>query len=81
MATLTIRNFDDDLKSRLRIEAALHQRSMEEEVRVILRHALTKQSNQDGFGQRIHRRFSALDVAELELPSRQEMPRPADLPT
>lgn len=40
MATLTIRNLDDTLKTRLRLVAALHGRSMEEEVRQILRGAL-----------------------------------------
>ncbi|CAJ92832.1 Plasmid stabilization protein [Cupriavidus necator] len=42
MATLTIRNIDHELKARLRIEAAQHGRSMEEEVREILRRALNK---------------------------------------
>ena len=37
MASLTIRNLEDDLKLRLRIRAAQHGRSMEEEVRDILR--------------------------------------------
>ena len=40
MASLTIRNIDDRLKLRLRVRAALHGRSMEEEARVILRHAV-----------------------------------------
>jgi plasmid stability protein len=40
MASITIRNLDDDLKARLRIEAASHGRSMEEEVRVIIRRAM-----------------------------------------
>ena len=42
MATMTIRNLDDSLKTRLRIRAAEHGRSMEEEVRCILRDALEK---------------------------------------
>ena len=40
MATLTIRNLDDTLKTRLRVVAAQHGRSMEEEVRQIIREAL-----------------------------------------
>ena len=40
MATLTIRNLDDALKARLRVVAAQHGRSMEEEVRQIIREAL-----------------------------------------
>ena len=37
MASITIRNLDDTLKRRLRIRAAEHGRSMEEEAREILR--------------------------------------------
>ena len=37
MANITIRNLDDDLEKRLRARAAEHHRSMEEEVRIILR--------------------------------------------
>ena len=36
MATMTIRNLEDELKARLRIRAAQHGRSMEEEARQIL---------------------------------------------
>lgn len=40
MATLTIRNLEDDVKARLRVRAATHGHSMEEEVRVILKRAV-----------------------------------------
>ncbi|HJU16725.1 MAG TPA: plasmid stabilization protein [Stellaceae bacterium] len=40
MASITIRNLEDGLKTRLRIRAAEHGRSMEEEARSILREAL-----------------------------------------
>ena len=39
MATMTIHNLDDGLKLRLRVRAAMHGRSMEEEAREILRQA------------------------------------------
>src|SRR5246500_491831 len=39
MASLTVRQLDDALKKRLRLRAARHGRSMEDEVRVILRQA------------------------------------------
>src|ERR1043166_7596720 len=39
MASITIRQLDDDLKKRLRLRAASHGRSMEDEVRTILRGA------------------------------------------
>ncbi len=81
MATLTIRNVDDDLKSRLRIEAAVHGQSMEEEVRSILRRALSDSPKiSGGLGSQIHRRFAAVGGVELSLPERDEKPGAADLP-
>ena len=43
MASITIRNLEDALKSRLRIQAAVHGRSMEDEARDILRSALSRE--------------------------------------
>ena len=40
MATLTIRDLPDDVKERLRVRAAQHGRSMQEEARVILKRAV-----------------------------------------
>jgi phosphopantothenoylcysteine decarboxylase/phosphopantothenate--cysteine ligase len=40
MASLTVRQLDDALKRLLRLRAARHSRSMEDEVRIILRHAV-----------------------------------------
>ncbi len=40
MASITIRNLDDDVRTRLRVRAAEHGRSIEEEVRIILREAV-----------------------------------------
>ena len=39
MASMTIRNIEDETKQRLRIRAARHGASLEEEVRLILRRA------------------------------------------
>jgi len=44
MPSITIRNIEDRLKTRLRIRAAEHGRSMEEEARCILREALDQQT-------------------------------------
>ena len=79
MATLTIRNLDDDLKARLRIEAARKGHSMEEEVRSILQRALSAPAPETGLGSRIHRRFALLGGAELDLPRREALPRAADV--
>lgn len=43
MASIMIRNLEDGVKARLRIRAAQHGRSMEEEVRCILRTALDQE--------------------------------------
>ena len=43
MASITIRNLDDDVKTRLRVRAAEHGLSMEEEARRILRDALDRE--------------------------------------
>lgn len=40
MASITIRNLDDDIKQRLRVRAAENGRSMEEEARDILRRVM-----------------------------------------
>ena len=40
MASITIRNIEDELKERLRVRAAQHGHSMEEEARIILRRAM-----------------------------------------
>jgi antitoxin FitA len=43
--TLTIRNLDEGVKQKLRLQAASHQRSMEAEAREILAAALSSQEN------------------------------------
>lgn len=76
MASITIRQFDDALKQKLRVQAALHGWSMEEEARVILRQALvaTPPSNERGLAQRIHQRFAALGGVELPIAERESIP-------
>lgn len=77
MAMLTIRNLDDSLKAQLRIRAAQHGLSMEEEVRRILQQILSPQNPRTGFGTRIHQRVTALTGGvDLSLPKRS-LPRSA----
>jgi plasmid stability protein len=72
MATLTIRDLDPSVKERLRIRAAESGRSMEEEVRVILRQATVKDSNPEiGLAEAIRRRFAPFGGVELEIPPRE----------
>jgi len=47
MASITIRNFEDRFKIRLKVRAAEHGRSMEEEARCILRDALERERPQN----------------------------------
>ena len=65
MASITIRNLDDDLKRRLRVRAAEHGRSMEAEVRDILRQAVGHLSAPGNLGQSIHARFAAIGGLDL----------------
>lgn len=50
MATITIRNLDDDTKARLRVDAAKHGRSMEEHARVLLAAAVAEPERHGGLG-------------------------------
>ena len=59
MASITIRNLDDRLKLRLRVRAATHNRSMEDEARDILRNALNAESIESTeIGSAIHALFA-----------------------
>jgi antitoxin FitA len=77
MTTLTIRNIERDIKSKLRLSAATNGRSMEEEVRQILRNIFSPPTVQKGFGSRIHARFAAVGGVDLDLPPRKAVPRAA----
>lgn len=79
MATMTIRNLDDELKARLRVRAAQHGKSMEEEARTILRDAL-KSEPMSGkeLVQRIREMVEPYGGIELELPPREPMREPPD---
>ncbi len=80
MATLTIRNLDESTKAQLRVQAARHGRSMEEEARTILRSAIEGRqpiTGGNGLGSRIHEHFAQLGGVELDLPERYSLPTPA----
>jgi plasmid stability protein len=76
MASITIRNLDDDIKQRLRVRAAVHGRSMEEEVRDILRRVMTTEAPPRNLAAAIRARVAPADRAELELPIREAMREP-----
>lgn len=80
MSALTIRNLDDSLKTRLRLRAAARNRSMEEEVRQILRAALAEPVPAvTDLGSRIRARFAGLRGVELALDEREPVRPPPDL--
>jgi plasmid stability protein len=81
MAQLIVRNLEDDVRDKLRAMATTHGRSMEEEVREILREAALRAPLDTGvgLGTRLAERFRGwgLDAEMEEL--RGQPARPADL--
>ena len=78
MATLTIRQLDEKTKTRLRVQAAHHGRSMEEEAREILRSVLRASPAVKDLSDAIRRRFAEFGGIELQLPLRdavREVPK------
>ena len=72
MASMTIRNLDDGLKQRLRIRAAAHGRSMEDEARDILRAALsTDEVRPSNLAAAMRARIAPLGGVTLELLPRE----------
>ncbi len=65
MATIMIRNLDETTKTNLRLQAARHGLSMEEEARRLLRKAVNPATPSEGLGTRLQRRFAALGGVEL----------------
>lgn len=81
VATVTIRNLEDDVKARLRVRAAQHGRSMEEEARSILRVALAMEPQANtgaALVKAIRARVEPFGGIELELSPRTPMPEPLD---
>lgn len=68
MSSITVRRIDDSLKKQLRIRAAQHGRSMEDEVRNILRAAVRKKEEgvEPDLGTAIRRRFARFGDVQLE---------------
>lgn len=81
MAAVSVRDLDDAVRERLRVRAALHGRSMEAEIRAILTEAVMPPTDPSGLAQTLLARFGDLGGVDLDLPSRAETPRAADLST
>lgn len=78
MASITIRNLDESLKSKLRLRAARHGRSMEAEVRNILAESLKPETEEKDLVASIRRRFESLYADSLPIPPRQSVRTPPD---
>jgi plasmid stability protein len=74
MASLIIRNLDEELIAKLRVQAAAHGNSIQEEVRCILRNALAATPLAEGLGSRISQPAKAMGGVDLELPARTKPP-------
>ena len=79
MASITIRNLDESLKTKLRLQSAQHGCSMEAEVRNILNQALNPATTPADFAARVHQRFARLQADSLPIPDRQEVRTPPDM--
>jgi len=79
MGSITIRRLNDDLKQRLRQRAARHGRSMEDEVRELLRVTLAMEAGEpENLAERIQARFAPLGGVNLELPERELVRKPPE---
>jgi len=76
MASITIHNLDDEVKTQLRIRASASGHSVEEEVRLILLEAVKRDANTENIASVIRRRFAPLGGVELEIPPRQPIHEP-----
>ena len=79
MAALVVRKLEDALKLRLRIRAAQHGRSMEEEVRVILTNTLAAEPPPPNLAAAIRARVAPVGGVELQLPEREPIRKPPKL--
>jgi antitoxin FitA len=78
MASITIRNLDDDIKQRLRVRAAERGRSMEEEAREILRLVMAEGAPPRNLAAAIRARVAPADRMDLNLPAREPMREPPE---
>ncbi|GMU52157.1 MAG: hypothetical protein AMXMBFR33_13030 [Candidatus Xenobia bacterium] len=76
MASITIRNLDEQTKRRLKIRAAQRNCSMEEEARNILCAVLAQESPVPDLADAIRKRFEELGGVDLELPPREPIRTP-----
>lgn len=77
MSSITVRNLDEGVKNSLRLRAARHGWSMEQEVRQILQLTVApEQVEATSFAERINRRFAGLNAESLPIPERHDVRLP-----
>jgi len=76
MASITIRNLEENLKRRLRVRAAERGHSMEEEARDILRQVVGESAPPRNLAAAIRGRVESLGGIDLDLPVREPMREP-----
>ncbi|MBV8139408.1 MAG: plasmid stabilization protein [Deltaproteobacteria bacterium] len=77
MPSITIRDLESNVKDRLRLRAARHGRSMEEEARDILRAALAEKTRRPAsLFEAIRRRIDSIGGVELDIPARSPLREP-----
>ena len=84
MATLTIRNIDPEVQKRVRVRAAENGRSMEAELRQIIKDAVfvnTAKIEEVNLAEAIRRRFAPYGGVELDIPPREVGREPPDFGT
>jgi antitoxin FitA len=80
VASITIRNLDERTKARLRVRAARHGRSMEEEARVLLGAAVQDEDRSTLHpAESIRRRFQRLGGVLLRIEEREPIRDPPRL--
>jgi plasmid stability protein len=70
MASITIRQLEETTKRKLRLRAARHGRSMEQEAREILKTAVNQGEEQPDLVEAIRRRFAKYGGVDLKIPPR-----------
>jgi plasmid stability protein len=75
MASITIRQLEENTKRKLRMRAARHGRSMEQEAREILKSALNQpEERPKNLAEEIRKLFAPFGGVELDIPAREPIP-------
>lgn len=70
LASITVRNIDEQTERKLRLRAAAHLLSIEEEARNILLNALADQPQDENWAWQVRELFQPFGGVELEFPER-----------